>query len=213
MTVFVTGGTGYIGRHVIPRLLARGHAVRALARPGSEHKVPPGATIVQGSALDAATFAAAVPPAETFLQLVGTPNPGPGKAQQFRAVDLASVRAAVAAARGAGIRHFVYLSVAQPAPIMADYLAVRAEAEAMIRGAGFAATFVRPWYVIGPGHRWPLALVPFYWLAERLPATRESAVRLGLVTIAQMAETLVRVVEQPPDGVRLVGVGEIRRGL
>lgn len=212
MTVFVTGGTGYMGRRVIPRLLERGHAVRALARPGSEHKVPPGAAIVQGNALDAATFAAAVPPAETFLQLVGTPNPGPGKAQQFRDVDLASVRASVAAARGAGVRHFVYVSVAQPAPIMADYLAVRAEAEALIKSAGFAATFLRPWYVIGPGHRWPLALVPFYWLAERLPSTRESAVRLGLVTIAQMVDALVRVVDQPPDGVRIVDVAAIRRG-
>ncbi len=213
MTVFVTGGTGYVGRHVMPRLLERGHSVRALARPGSEHKVPPGAAIVQGNALDAATFAAKVPPAETFLQLVGTPNPGPGKAQQFREVDLVSVRASVAAARGAGIRHFIYVSVAQPAPIMADYLAVRAEGEALIKGPGFAATFLRPWYVIGPGHRWPLALVPFYWLAERLPATRESAVRLGLVTIAQMAEALVRAVEQPPGGVRIVEVGEIRHGL
>ncbi len=212
MTVFVTGGSGYMGRRVIPRLLERGHAVRALARPGSEHKVPPGAVIVQGNALDAATFAAEVPPAETFLQLVGTPNPGPGKAQQFREVDLVSVRASVAAARGAGIRHFIYVSVAQPAPIMAGYIAVRAEAEALIKGAGFAATFLRPWYVIGPGHRWPLALVPFYWLGERLPATRESAVRLGLVTIAQMVEALVRVVEQPPNGVRIVDVAAIRRG-
>lgn len=213
MNVFITGGTGYIGRHVIPRLMARGHAVRALARAGSEPRVPAGATVVQGNALDAASFAAHVPPADTFLQLVGTPNPGPGKARQFRDVDLVSVRASVTAARGAGIRHFIYLSVAQPAPIMADYIAVRAEAEAMIREAGLAATFVRPWYVIGPGHRWPLLLVPFYRVAEWLPMTREGAVRLGLVTLAQMVEALVRVVEQPPDAIRIVGVPEMRRGL
>ena len=35
------------------------------------------------------------------------------------------------------------------------------------------ATIVRPWYVLGPGHRWPLALVPLYRLAERFPSSRK----------------------------------------
>ena len=41
--VFITGGTGYLGSRLIPRLVARGHAVRALVRPGSEGKLPPAA--------------------------------------------------------------------------------------------------------------------------------------------------------------------------
>ncbi|HEV7631811.1 MAG TPA: NAD-dependent epimerase/dehydratase family protein [Steroidobacteraceae bacterium] len=41
--VFVTGGTGYMGRALIPALLARGYRVRALARAGSTARVPPGA--------------------------------------------------------------------------------------------------------------------------------------------------------------------------
>ena len=40
--VFITGGTGYVGRPLINLLLGRGHAVRALVRPGSEKKLPPG---------------------------------------------------------------------------------------------------------------------------------------------------------------------------
>src|SRR6185369_5448557 len=117
--------------------------------------------------------------------------PSPAKAAAFRQVDLASLQAAVAAARYAGVRHFVYLSVAQPAPLMHAYVAARAEGEALLRASGIASTILRPWYVIGPGHRWPLALLPFYWLAERLPATRETAQRLGLVTIEQMLTALV----------------------
>ena len=39
MHYFVTGGTGFIGRFLIPRLLARGGSVHVLVRPGSEHKV------------------------------------------------------------------------------------------------------------------------------------------------------------------------------
>ena len=41
--VFITGATGYIGRALVPALLARGHAVRALVRPGSEGNAPAGA--------------------------------------------------------------------------------------------------------------------------------------------------------------------------
>jgi hypothetical protein len=73
------------------------------------------------------------------------------------------------------------------------------------------ATFVRPWYVLGPGHWWPYALVPFYWLAELLPPTRESAQRLGLVTISQMLNALVWAVEHPAEDVRILDVSAIRK--
>jgi uncharacterized protein YbjT (DUF2867 family) len=49
--VFVAGATGYMGRHLIPLLLARGHRVRALARRGSEAKVPRGCEFIVGEAL------------------------------------------------------------------------------------------------------------------------------------------------------------------
>ncbi|MGH2822959.1 MAG: NAD-dependent epimerase/dehydratase family protein, partial [Thermoleophilaceae bacterium] len=84
-TVFVTGGTGYLGRPLIADLIARGHRVRALVRPGSEHRLPIGEPVepVIGDALRAHTFTGAVHPADTLVHLVGTPRPGPGKAAQF----------------------------------------------------------------------------------------------------------------------------------
>jgi len=114
------------------------------------------------------------------------------------------------AARDAGVRHFIYLSVAQPASMMQAFVAVRAEGEALLRASGMKATFVRPWYVLGPGHWWPYALVPFYWVAELLPATREPARRLGLVTISQMLKALVWSVENPPDDIRILDVPKIK---
>jgi uncharacterized protein YbjT (DUF2867 family) len=208
--VFVTGATGYMGLALIPALLRRGHRVRALSRPESARRVPTGAEAVLGDALAPGTFARAVSPADTLVHLVGTPHPGPGKAASFRAVDLPSVDAALAAARAAHVAHFVYVSVAQPAPVMRAYIAVRQEGEARIRESGIAATILRPWYVLGPGHRWPQFLVPFYALAERMPPLRQTALRLGLVTIGQMVSALVEAVERGPQGVRIVDVPAIR---
>jgi uncharacterized protein YbjT (DUF2867 family) len=208
--IFIAGGTGYMGQRLIPRLLARGHEVRALVRSGSEKKLPGGCTPIVGDALDSSTYASQVSPADTFVQLVGAAHPSPAKAAEFRRIDLPAGLGAVRAAKSAGIRHFVYVSVAHPAPMMHAYIAVRAECEAAIESAELDATVLRPWYVPGPGHRWPYLLLPMYKLAELLPQTREGAQRLGLVTLEQMLSALTFAVENPAKGRRVFSVPEIR---
>jgi hypothetical protein len=64
--------------------------------------------------------------------------------------------------------------------------------------------------VLGPGHRWPYALLPFYWIAELLPVMRESGRRLRLITNSQMLKALVWAVEDIPDDVRILDVPKIR---
>ena len=202
--VFITGGTGYIGRRLIPELLARGHRVRALVRNGSEGRLPRGVEAVTGDALDGATFADHVAPCDTFVQLVGVAHPSPAKAAAFRSVDLVSVQESVRAARQAGVDHFVYLSVAQPAPLMREYVAVRAAGEQLIRNSGMRATFVRPWYVLGPGHRWPYLILPLYWLAILLPPTRETALRLYPVRLRRVVQAMADAIDAPPQGAQVL---------
>ena len=210
MNVFVAGGTGYIGRPLIASLLEDGHTVRALTRPGSENKLPAGCEKVTGDALDASSYQQQVALSDTFVHLVGVAHPGPGKKQQFLDIDFKSIDAAVVAAKFTGIRHFVYISVAHPAPVMRDYIAVRTRGEELIRDAGLNATILRPWYVLGPGHRWPYALVPIYMLLRAIPATRDSATRLGLVSRGEMVGALRSAVRDPAAGIRIMGVSEIR---
>jgi len=200
-----------MGSRLIPVLGARGHEITALVRPGSESKLPSGAKTSSGDALKMDSYTDSVRGVDTFVHLIGVSHPSPSKSAQFRAIDLVSAQVALKAARDAGVRHFVYLSVAHPAPMMKDYIAVRSECEAMIRERGIAATFLRPWYVLGPGHRWPHALIPFYWLCQKMPATRASALRLGLVTLRQMLDALVWAVENPADGIRVLDVPKIRQ--
>ncbi|MFL6415988.1 MAG: SDR family oxidoreductase [Bryobacteraceae bacterium] len=208
--LFVTGGTGYMGSALLPQLVKCGHEVRALVRPGSEARVGAGAEICIGDALDGDSYAQEVAGCDTFVHLIGVPHPSPAKAREFVDVDLRAAKEAVRVAGPAGVRHFVYLSVAQPAPVMKAYQGVRAKCECMLRSSGLNTTILRPWYVLGPGHRWPILLKPFYTAAELIPALRIGARRLGLVSLEQMVRTLVRAIEDPPTGIKIFGVSEIR---
>lgn len=209
--VFITGGTGYLGRPLIERLHAAGHRVLALVRPSSIAKLPACAEPIAGDALDVECVAAAVPTGATLVHLVGTPHPSPAKAAEFERVDLASIRASATAAQRAAARHLVYVSVAHPAPVMRAYIEVRLAGEALVGASGRPATILRPWYVLGPGHRWPYVLMPVYAALRAWPSTRAGAERLGLVTRRAMVEALAGAVESPPpSGVRVLDVPAIR---
>jgi nucleoside-diphosphate-sugar epimerase len=209
--VFITGASGFMGSRLSAELLRRGHRVRGLVRKGSEGKLADGCELVIGDALDGSTWSDRVAGCDTMVHLVGAAHPSPAKARQFQSIDLAGARVAVAAAKAAGGGHFVYVSVAHPAPMMRAYIAARTEAEGAIGASGMNATILRPWYVLGPGRWWPAFLLPGYWLAERIPSMREGARRLGLVRWTQMIAALANAVDRPAKGVRVLEVPEIRR--
>lgn len=209
--VFITGGTGYIGSNLIPVLTERDHRVRVLVRPGSKAKLPAGCEVVSGDALDANSYRQLIRPADTFIHLVGTPNPLRAEVAELRAIDLVAAREAASACAEIGVRHFIYLSVARPAPSKKDFVAVRAECEQMIAQRHLNATILRPWNLLTPESRWPLQLfLPFYKLGEWIPFTRAAALRLGPVTLDQLILALVEAVESPVLGTRIVEVPEIR---
>lgn len=210
LEVLITGGTGYMGQRLIPVLLRRGHKVTAVVRPGSEGRISAGCRAVIADVMDRRNWQQELHSSHTLVHLVGVAHPSPSKSLQFVDIDLRAAREAIAAARDAGIRHFVYVSVAQPAPAMKSYIQVRAACEQAIIEAKLNSTILRPWYVLGPGHWWPVMLLPAYKIAELLPWTAEGAARLGLATLRQMIAALVDAVENPAMGVKVVDVPGIR---
>jgi nucleoside-diphosphate-sugar epimerase len=209
-TVFITGATGYIGTRLINRLQDK-YRVIALVRPGSESKVPAGAEIVTANPFDAQTFQQQIPPGSIFIQLLGVAHPSPKKAEQFKEIDLKSVKASADAAAIAGVSHFIYVSVAMtPSKLMYAYQQVRKEGEEYCLAKKLNCTFIRPWYVLGPGHWWPVLLLPFYGLAELVPSWRKEARTKALVTINQMLNTLIKVVEKEPLTLSIYEIKEIR---
>ncbi len=212
-TIFITGGTGYIGKRLIKALLKEGdYKIKALVRKESAHKLPPGCEIVYGNALDSNSYLDQIPPSAIFIHLVGVPHPSPRKKQEFREIDGVSVREAAIAAVQAHVQHFIYMSVSQyPSSIMKDYQTVRFMGEKLVKGTGIPCSFVRPWYVLGPGHWWPLMLQPLYWLAALFPASRERSRQQGLVTIHQMIATLIFATRNAPTASIIYTVPDIRQ--
>ena len=211
-TIFITGGTGYMGSRLISLLLKKNHQVIALVRMGSESKLAPGVQAVIGDPFDPTSFVSNIPQQAVFVQLFGVAHPGPKKKTFFRTIDLASAKASATAAKKAGVSHFVYVSVAQtPTEIMKDYQQCRAEAEMFIEETGLPATFIRPWYVVGPGHYWPLFLSPLFKVLELIPATSQKARALRLVKLRQMLLALVAAIEETAVGKRIVEIEDIRK--
>lgn len=210
-TVFITGATGYIGKRLTKQLLRRGDKVIALVRKGSEHKVAAGAEIITADPFDAGSFQTFIPKGAVFIQLLGVPHPSPKKAKQFREIDLRSAKASADAAAAAGVSHFIYVSVAtSPSKLMAAYQTVRKEGETYCKTKGLNCTFIRPWYVLGPGHYWPVLLLPLYGIAEILPSWRQKARSMAFVTIRKMLRTLANTIENDPQPLRIIEIRDIR---
>jgi len=85
--IVITGGTGYMGRSLIPILLSRGHQVTAVARSQSIANVPPGCAVHVGNVLDGESWRGCLSARDTLVHLVGVPHPSPAKAKEFIEID------------------------------------------------------------------------------------------------------------------------------
>ncbi len=210
--VFIVGGTGYIGTRLIKKLLVNGHSVTALVRSGSENKVPEGAKVLVANPFESESFVDHIPRNAVFIQLLGVAHPSPRKHAQFISIDLKSAEASVKAAKLAAVSHFIYVSVAMvPSAIMRAYQRTRKTVELNCIQSNLPSTFIRPWYVTGPGHYWPILLMPFYGIAQFIPSLRKKAAAFGLVNIDQMIQTLANTVDDYVTGNQILEIADIRK--
>lgn len=171
-TVFVTGGSGFIGGRLIGRLVREGTAVRALARSeGSARRVAElGAEPVRGDLGDRDALAAAAQGAELAFHLAAHLGDW-GRWEDFERDNVTGTRNVLDACAGSGVRRFVHcgteaalmagkplVAVDESAPLRPDsrapYSATKARAEQAVREAnrdGFETVVLRPRFVWGKG--------------------------------------------------------------
>ena len=216
MRVLVVGPTGVLGRNVVPRLLERGHRVRALVRQeaqaGGLRRL--GVEVAPGDILDRESLARAAAGADAALHLA-TAIPRPGEPQDWRRNDRIRREGTanlLAAAAGAGLRRYVQQSVAllygergaciadeaaalHPSPVTAS----AADMERLVMASPLDWCVLRSGLFYGPGTGREEG-----WYRE----AREGGLRvpgdgrglLSLVHLADMARAVVAALEAAPAG-------------
>jgi polyketide synthase len=107
----VTGGNGFLGSHLVRRLVEAGHEVRVLAQPGTDLDRIAGldAEVVRGDLLDGGSLAAACAGVELVFHLAGVVQDY-GPRALFERVNVGGTRALLAAAVSRGVRRLVFVS-------------------------------------------------------------------------------------------------------
>ena len=227
MTVLVTGGAGYIGRHLVDALAENGHGVRVFDR------VPvPGLNGVVGDVTDRAAVDAALDGVAAVVHLAGIGVLWRRDPDDYRRVNVDGTRIVADAARAAGVRRFVHVSSATvlvgadvrrgtmvderdrppETAMIGAYCRTKHRAEAVVDDAGLAEpVIVLPTAPIGPGHdpggarsTEPMAMLCDL-LAGRTPAYLDCT--LDLIDVRDLAAAIAAALTAPPDRYVLAGHG------
>lgn len=202
MKLAITGGTGFVGRHVISLALARKHEIRALAR--TPQSPMSGVEWIDGAIDPARNLDRLIEGADAVIHIAGAIN-APDRAA-FAACNIDGTDAVLDAAQGAGVTRFIHVSsLAAREPALSDYGWSKAEAERKVEASRLDWTIIRPPAVYGPGDREMLEL---FRMAARgflllPPEGRVSLIEvsdLGRLFLACARQTNLRKIYEVDDG-------------
>jgi uncharacterized protein YbjT (DUF2867 family) len=190
-TLAVTGGTGFVGQHLLRLALAEGYDVRALTRgwkpPEDEIAWVDGALDRPESLVKLASGADAV------IHIAGAIN-GRNRAA-FEAVNVAGTAAMIDAARAAGVRRFIHVSsLAAREPALSNYGWSKARSEKLVAASGLNWTIIRPPAVYGPGDRETLEL---FKMARRGLIALPPRGRFSLIHVEDLCRLILRLLDEP----------------
>jgi uncharacterized protein YbjT (DUF2867 family) len=190
MILAVTGGTGFVGSHLLRLAAEAGHELRALTRKAQPPE--PGIAWVEGALDRADSLPELCQGAEAVIHIAGLIS---GDKAAFRQVNVEGTRRLIDAARQAGVRRFVHVSsLAAREPELSAYGASKAESENVVRESGLDWTIVRPPAVFGPGDRETLEL---FRMARRGFVALPPKGRFSVIHVEDLCRLLLALPERP----------------
>lgn len=196
MNVFVTGGTGFVGREIVRELHDAGHHVRLLARSRSTVIAHDDIEIHAGNLLDAATLADACRGVDVVIHLVGVISEV-GE-QTFENVHTRGTQNIVGAAQRAGVKRFVHMSaLGARANAVSRYHQSKWAAEEIVRGSGLDWTIFRPSIIYGPGDGFVNLFARMSRLSPVVPLIGGGRSKFQPVPVGDVAQCFVKSLTEP----------------
>ena len=202
MRIVVTGGTGFIGREVVKRLLETpGDEVLVVTRDPERAEAFGGRVrLVQAFAGDAISLGKVFTGADVVVHAIQFPNhpvEQPGKGRSYLEVDGRGTQVAAAVAKRVGVRRFVYLSGAgagQGRP--QSWFRAKDMAEAAIRETGLEHALVRPSWIYGPGDRSMNRFVAFCRYLPVVPVIGDGKTPVYPIFVGDVARAVAEAVRR-----------------
>jgi uncharacterized protein YbjT (DUF2867 family) len=193
--ILVTGGTGFVGSHLIGKMSEAGLAVRALVRDLAKARAlkEQGVEVVAGDISDKAALEKAAQGAERIIHLVGIIQEASGAT--FKSVHVDGTRNLLEAAKKAGVRHFFYQSALGSRPgAKSEYHKTKWEAEELVRASGIPSTILRPSLIYGSGDQFTLRLAELIKLSPVLPVIGSGKAKVQPISIDDVVSCIVKAV-------------------
>jgi uncharacterized protein YbjT (DUF2867 family) len=204
-TLAVTGGTGFVGGHLLRLALAGGYDVRALTRGW---KPPEHETVWVDGALDRPdSLAKLCAGADAVIHIAGMIN---GSREAFREVNVGGTANMIDAARRSGVRRFVHISsLAAREPQLSAYGWSKMKSERLVSASGLDWTIIRPPAVYGPGDRETLEL---FRMARRGFVALPPGGRFSLIHVEDLCRLILAVLDDPESRSEVYEPDEGREG-
>jgi uncharacterized protein YbjT (DUF2867 family) len=154
LRLVVLGGTGFVGRHLLERLLRDGHRITLLSRnlaARAERLLPPNVELRQADVYDPDVLRSAFTGADAVINLVGILNEAGDNGRGFRRAHVELVKLVIAACQLTGVRRLLQMSSLNAGRGHSHYLKSRGEAEAAVKASGLDWTLFEPSVIFGPG--------------------------------------------------------------
>lgn len=209
LEIAILGGTGFVGRHLVPKLAADGHRVTVLSRNREQHReltVLPTARVVSCDVYDGAALAAQLPGAQVVINLVGILNERGFGGAGFRKAHVELTRTVIGACKQAGVGRLLQMSALNAGRGESHYLKTRGEAEAAVKASGLAWTIFESSVIFGPGDGLFCRFAGLLKLAPMLPLARAGA-RFAPIYVGDVTEAIRRGVSDPATASRVFQLG------
>ena len=198
--IFLTGGTGFVGRQIIRDLNQKGYSLRCLIRKGTESKFPLKDNIetVFGDIRDSETLKGKLEGTDAVIHLVGIIREFPGRGITFQKVHFQGSKNMIDIAIQEGVKKFILMSaLGADTSAKTPYHKTKAQAEDYLKSSGLSFTIFKPSIIFGTEDQFVNTFAQMRKKAPFIPVIGDGQYQLQPISVKNLSEAFVKSLELP----------------